>query len=64
MKTATVGVVVILALGILLAPLAADAQPAAKVYRIGLLAGYPPTAKALGLTITQSMFIRADDVVQ
>jgi hypothetical protein len=33
----TLGLVVMLALGILLAPLAAAAQPAGKVYRIGVL---------------------------
>ncbi len=34
-----------LAGGLLAAPLTADAQPAAKVYRIGLLGGYSPTSK-------------------
>jgi ABC-type uncharacterized transport system substrate-binding protein len=37
----TVGYIVILALGILLAPLAAEAQLAGKVWRIGYLAGTP-----------------------
>ncbi len=37
----TVRLIVILALGILLAPLAADAQQAAKVWRIGILANVP-----------------------
>jgi putative ABC transport system substrate-binding protein len=32
------------ALGLLSSPLTADAQPAAKVYRIGLLGSFPPTA--------------------
>ncbi len=34
-----------LAGGLLAAPLAAEAQPAAKVYRVGLLGGTPPTAE-------------------
>ncbi|HEY7676461.1 MAG TPA: ABC transporter substrate-binding protein [Candidatus Methylomirabilis sp.] len=37
------GPIVILALGILVAPLTADAQQPAKVYRIGVLASAPPT---------------------
>jgi putative ABC transport system substrate-binding protein len=37
---------VTLALGIFVAPLAADAQQAAKVYRIGFLVGTPPTGGA------------------
>jgi hypothetical protein len=37
----TVGCIVTLALGILLAPLAAEAQPPGKVWRIGYLAGSP-----------------------
>jgi putative tryptophan/tyrosine transport system substrate-binding protein len=41
----TVGCIMILTLSLLAAPLAADAQPAGKVYRIGFLrAGHPPTA--------------------
>src|SRR5712692_4118277 len=35
----------ILAGGLLAAPLVAEAQPAGKVYRIGLLGGYSPTSK-------------------
>ena len=34
-----------LALGVFFSPLATEAQPAAKVYRIGLLGGYSPTSK-------------------
>ena len=37
MRLHTVGLIVMLALGILVAPLAAGAQPAGKVYRIGVL---------------------------
>jgi putative ABC transport system substrate-binding protein len=39
-----IGLEVVLALGLALAPLAVEAQPAAKVYRIGLLGSLPPTA--------------------
>ena len=38
MKRSNIGLIVILALGILAAPLAADGQPPAKVPRIGVLA--------------------------
>ena len=37
MKRTTVGLIVILALGVLCAPLAAEGQPAGKVYRVGIL---------------------------
>src|SRR5882672_3500458 len=39
MWCSTVGVIVTLTLSILAAPLVTDAQPAGKVYRIGILAG-------------------------
>src|SRR3989304_3445084 len=38
MRLRTVGLLVTFAVGVLLAPLAADAQPAAKAYRLGYLA--------------------------
>ena len=38
----TVGIIVTLTLSILAAPLVADAQPAGKVYRIGMLERDPP----------------------
>jgi putative ABC transport system substrate-binding protein len=41
----TLGRVLALVVALAIAPLAADAQPAAKVYRIGLLGGTPPTAE-------------------
>lgn len=45
MRFRSIGLIVILALGVLVAPLAADAQQAAKVYRLGGLApGFPPTS--------------------
>jgi len=37
-----IGLTVILTLGLVLAPLAAKAQPAERVYRIGWLGTYPP----------------------
>jgi putative ABC transport system substrate-binding protein len=40
----TVGIIVILTLSILVAPLAAEAQPPGKVYRIGYLDTTPPPA--------------------
>ena len=41
----TVALIVTIALGVLVAPLAANAQPATKVYRIGrFTSGLPPTA--------------------
>jgi len=39
-----IGLAVVLIFSLVLAPLAAEAQPAAKVYRIGLLGSLPPTA--------------------
>jgi hypothetical protein len=76
-----------LTLGLLAAPLGADAQQPGKVYRIGylqtstreqqlhlikILKGAKPgdlpieqpTNKALGLTIPDSVFIRADEVIR
>jgi hypothetical protein len=38
-----IGFAVILSLSLTLAPLGAEAQPAGKVYRIGVLANAPPT---------------------
>jgi ABC-type uncharacterized transport system substrate-binding protein len=39
-----IGLAVVLAVGLTLAPLAAEGQPAAKVYRIGLLGGSTPSS--------------------
>ncbi len=44
MKLSRLELIVTLAIALVTAPLAADAQPAAKVYRIGLLGSLPPTA--------------------
>ena len=41
-----IGLVVVLTLGLLAAPLAAGAQPAAKVYRIGFLGHTTPTQQS------------------
>jgi len=43
-KLSRLELIVTLALALVTAPLTADAQPAAKVYRIGLLGSLPPTA--------------------
>jgi len=43
-KLSRLELIVTLALALGTAPLTADAQPAAKIYRIGLLGSYSPTA--------------------
>jgi len=44
MRCSALGLILILAFGLLLAPLAAEAQPRPKVPRLGVLAEYSPTA--------------------
>ena len=46
MRLRSIGLIIILALGVLLPPLAAEAQQAGKVYRIGFLGGASPSAGA------------------
>jgi hypothetical protein len=43
-----------LTLGFLAGPLAAEAQPAAKRYRLGYLTVAPPTKSALGIRVYQT----------
>jgi hypothetical protein len=58
-----IGLAVVLVLSFLLAPLTTGAQLAGKVYRVGVLV-QAPTTKALGLTIPQTLLLRADQVIQ
>lgn len=46
MQLSTIGLIVTCVLGILMAPLAAAAQPPGKVHRIGFLAVGPPHSEA------------------
>jgi ABC-type uncharacterized transport system substrate-binding protein len=48
MRLSAIGLIVILICGVLLAPLVADAQPQAKVPRIGILSPFSPTALSAG----------------
>ena len=48
MRLRSIPIVVALAFGILLAPLAADAQPAGKVYRVGLILTTSPVSEMAG----------------
>jgi hypothetical protein len=60
----------VVTVGILAAPLAVEAQPAEKVWRIGFLRGSAPpvinarTAQALGLTLPPSLVLRADSLIE
>ena len=51
MRCPTIGLLAMLAFGMLLVPLAADAQPAGKVYQIGYLSGTSPSAAAQNLEL-------------
>ena len=56
MKRTTVGLIVTLAVGMLLAPLTADSQPPTKIHRIGILwIGSRPAAGALFETFQQDL---------
>ena len=56
MKPPTVFALVVFALSLLAVPLAAEAQQAAKVYRIGLLGGSPPTAREASARLWEGFF--------
>ena len=53
MRLTTVGLIVMLALGILGAPLATDAQPPGKVWRIGVLLGSVGPESPRGVSFRQ-----------
>jgi len=61
-----IGLAVVLAVGLVLAPLAAEAQQPGKVSRIGVLelAIILTTAKALGVSIRQSVLLCADRMIE
>jgi ABC-type uncharacterized transport system substrate-binding protein len=68
LKRTTVGLIVILALGVLCAPLAAEGQPAGKVYRVGILGvkasdpGEAPLWQAFRLGLREHGWIEGENI--